>query len=74
MSGPEGEGEMRAMVEIRSNRWTPLEDDLFRRMAEANARPELIAAKQNRSVHALKARAYAIGLSLKWFKLKTKGK
>jgi len=62
------------MVEIRTNRWTPLEDDLFRRMAEANARPELIAAKLNRSVHALKARAYAIGLRLKWFKVKAKGK
>jgi hypothetical protein len=43
-------------------------------MAEANTRPELIAAKLNRSVHATKARAYAIGLPLKWFKLKAKGK
>jgi hypothetical protein len=62
------------MVELRSNRWTPQEDDLFRRMAEANARPELIAAKLNRSVHGIKARAYAIGLPLKWFRLKAKGK
>ena len=60
------------MVELRSNRWTPQEDDLFRRMAEANTRPELIAAKLNRSVHAVKARAYAIGLPLKWFRLKAK--
>jgi hypothetical protein len=39
-------------------------------MAEANTRPELIAAKLNRSVHAVRARAYTIGLPLKWFKLK----
>jgi hypothetical protein len=48
----------RIMVEKRDTRWTPKEDDLFRRMAEANTRPELIAAKLNRSVHAIKARAY----------------
>jgi hypothetical protein len=62
------------MIEKRNTRWTPKEDDLFRRMAEENIRPELIAAKLNRSVHAIKARAYAIGLSLKRFKMKTKGK
>jgi hypothetical protein len=46
------------MVENRSSRWTSEEDELFRRMAEANTRPELIAAKLNRSVHAVRARAY----------------
>ena len=51
-------------------RWTPKEDEIFRRMAEANIRPELIAAKLNRSIHAIKARAYTIGLPLKWFKPK----
>jgi hypothetical protein len=56
------------MLEKRATRWTPNEDDLFRRMAEANIRPELIAAELNRSVHAIKARAYTIGLPLKWFK------
>jgi hypothetical protein len=60
------------MVETRSNRWTPREDDLFRRMAEANIAPDLIAAKLDRPVHAIKARAYMIGLPLKWFKLKAK--
>jgi hypothetical protein len=64
----------RYMVETRSNRWTTREDDLFRRMAEANTRPELIAAKLKRSVHAIKARAYTIGLPLKWFKLKAERK
>ena len=59
----------RYMVETRSNRWAPREDDLFRRMAEANTRPELIAPKLNRSAHAIKARAYTIGLPLKRFKL-----
>ena len=39
-------------------------------MAEANTRPEVIAAKLNRSVRAIKARAYRIGLPLKWSKLK----
>jgi hypothetical protein len=43
-------------------------------MAEANTRPELMAAKLNRSVHAIKARAYTIGLPLKRFKLKAKKK
>jgi hypothetical protein len=72
----QGEGEVaRYMIDTRSNRrWTPMEDDAFRKMAEANIRPELIAAKLNRSVHAIKARAYAIGLPLKWFKLKAKAK
>src|SRR5216684_7496656 len=63
-----------SMAERRSKRWTPQEDDRFRRMAEANTRPEVIAAKLNRSVHAIKARAYMIGLPLKWFKLKAKRK
>ncbi len=62
------------MVENLGNRWSPQEDDLFRRMAEASIRPKLIAAKLNRSVHAVRARAYAIGLPLKWFRLKAKGK
>ncbi len=56
------------------NRWTPQEDDLFRRMARANTRPEVIAAKLNRSVRAVKARSYMIGLPLKWSMLKEKGK
>jgi hypothetical protein len=43
-------------------------------MAEANTRPEIIAEKLNRSVNAIKARAYTIGLPLKWFKMKAKGK
>ncbi len=60
------------MGEYRSERWTPEQDDLLRRMAEANADPATIAAKLNRSVRALKLRGYAIGLPLKWFKLKEK--
>jgi len=72
--GLNASGNGRHMVEKSGNRWIPKEDDLLRRMAEANIRPELIAAKLNRSVHAIKARAYAIGLPLKWFKLKATGK
>jgi hypothetical protein len=56
------------------NRWTPQEDALLRRMTEANTRPEVIAAKLNRSVRAIKACSYMIGLPLKWSKLKAKGK
>lgn len=62
------------MLASRISRWTPQEDALFRRMAEANVRPEIIAAKLNRSVHAIKLRAYTIGLPLKWFKMKANGK
>jgi hypothetical protein len=62
------------MVENRSSRWTQQEDALLRRMAEASVRPETIAIELNRTVHAVKARAYMIGLPLKWFKLKAKRK
>jgi hypothetical protein len=62
------------MVESRSSRWTPQEDALLRRMVEASVRPEIIAVKLNRTVHAVKARACRIGLPLKWFKLKAKRK
>jgi hypothetical protein len=62
------------MVETHNRPWTPQEDDVFRKMAEENVSPESIAAKLNRSVQAIKARAYTIGLPLKWFKLKVKGK
>ena len=53
-----------------SNRWTPEEDALFRNMVEASASPEMIASRLNRSIQAVRARAYAIGLPLKWFKQK----
>jgi hypothetical protein len=65
MSDTQKAGEM---TSTQSNRWTPAEDGAFRKMAEANIRPELIGKALNRSVHAVKARAYAIGLPLKWFK------
>jgi hypothetical protein len=62
------------MVEIHNRPWTPQEDDLFRRLAEENVGAETIAEELKRSVAALRARAYAIGLPLKWFKLKVKEK
>lgn len=70
MSDTQKAGEM---TSTHSKRWTPAEDDAFRKMAEANIRPELIAKALKRSVHAVKARAYAIGLPLKWFKPKGEG-
>jgi hypothetical protein len=48
-SGAERRRGIRYMVKTR---WTPKEDALFRTMAESSARPEIIAAKLNRSVHA----------------------
>ena len=51
----------------RKRPWTSAEDEIFRKLAEANTPPEVIALKLNRSVHALKLRAYVIGLPLKWF-------
>jgi hypothetical protein len=63
-------------VSIRpiSQPWTPKEDNLFRKMVEANMGPDTIAAKLNRPIQALRIRAYTIGLPLKWFKLKPKRK
>jgi hypothetical protein len=58
------------MAEL-NGRWTPEEDALFRRLVEIHTDPEIIAAKLNRSLHALKTRAYAIGLPRKWFKRKS---
>jgi hypothetical protein len=60
------------MVETRNSRWTPEEDARFRQMAEANVPPEIIATKLNRTIRAVKARAYVIRLPLKWSKLKAK--
>jgi hypothetical protein len=62
------------MGETRGSRWTPKEDNLFRKMVEANVDSEIIAARLNRSVHNLRTRAYTIGLPLKWFRLKANGK
>ena len=56
------------MSERRKGRWTADEDELFRQMAAASIRPEIIAEKLNRPVDAVKVRAYAIGLPLKWFR------
>jgi hypothetical protein len=58
------------MIENPNSRWTPNEDDLFRQMADAGTPPEVVAAKLNRTVLAIRTRAYTIGLPLKWFKSK----
>ena len=50
--------------------WTPEEDNLFRSLTERHTDPEIIATELNRSVHALKTRAYVLGLPRKWFKQK----
>lgn len=56
---------------LQSGRWTHGEDALFRRLAETHTDPEIIAAKLNRPVVALKTRACALGLPRKWFKRKS---
>ena len=54
----------------RSQRWTREEDTFFRKMAERNTDPKIIAETLNRPIQALKTRGYLIGLPLKWFKPK----
>jgi hypothetical protein len=56
------------------SKWSPQEDDRFRAMVKANIGLDQIAAKLNRTVRAIRRRAYTIGLPLKWFRLKAKGK
>jgi hypothetical protein len=46
------------MGETRDSPWTPKEDNLFRKLAEANTDPEIVAAKLNQLVYAPRARAY----------------
>jgi hypothetical protein len=58
------------MVETRPRRWTPDEDQLFRKLLEDDAPAEVIAAKLKRPISALKTHGYAIGLPLKWFRPK----
>jgi hypothetical protein len=58
------------MVETHPRSWTPTEDELFRKLVEYDAPAEVIAAKLNRPISALKMRGYAIGLPLKWFRPK----
>ena len=50
------------MVESRGRRWTPHEDDLLRRSAEASVRPKIIAIKLNRLFTRLRRFAVA-----RWF-------
>ena len=69
----EGEGEVtRDMIDTRSNRWTPTEDDVFRKMAEANIRPELIA-EELIGRFTLSRHAPMQSDPLKWFKAKGEG-
>jgi hypothetical protein len=48
-----------------SQPWTPKEDNLYRKMVEANMGPDTIAAKPNRPIQTLRIRAYRIGLPVK---------
>jgi hypothetical protein len=56
------------MVETHLRKWTPDEDELFRKLVEDDVSTEVIATKLKRSISALKVRGYAIGLPLKWFR------
>jgi hypothetical protein len=61
------------MIEIRSNRWTPREDDLFRRMAERNP-PRTDSGKTDSIGSRCQGTLLHDRIPLKWFKLKAKGK
>ena len=56
------------IVATKATAWTRADDEIFREMVEANAPPDIIAGRLNRSVDAIKRRAYVIGLPRKWFK------
>ena len=45
--------------------WTPEEDELLRKLAEANASPALMAAKLMRSMMAVRAHASVLKISLR---------
>jgi hypothetical protein len=59
---------MTGLIETGANRWTRADDEIFRNMVEMNVGPDAIAAQLNRSIDAIKKRAYVIGLPRKWFK------
>jgi hypothetical protein len=54
--------------------WTPEEDNRLRRFLGAGEPIEFVAAELNRSVPAVKGRAYVLRISLKRVKLKPKAK
>jgi hypothetical protein len=56
------------MIETHLRKWTPDEDELFRKLVEEHVAAEVIATKLKRSISVLKVRGYAIGLPLKWFR------
>ncbi len=47
-----------------TNRWTPDEDALLRKLVLENAAPFEIAAQLGRSISSVKARAHWLGISL----------
>ena len=67
----EGEGEVAA---LRGKFWTPEEDTRLRMFLGAGEPIDLVAAELNRSVMAVKGRAYILRISLKRVKLKPKAK
>jgi hypothetical protein len=73
--GPAAEGEGKVAALARTF-WTPEEDNRLRRFLGAGEPIEFVAAELNRSVPAVKGRAYVLRISLKRviLKPKTKGK
>jgi len=73
-SGREGKGKIAGiMVEKNSDRWTQEEDDRLRRLLIADTSPSEIAEMLGRTVSAVKARAYSLGLTLARFGIRRRG-
>ena len=73
-SGREGKGEIaNIMVEKNRDRWTQEEDDRLRRLLIADTPPSEIAETLGRTVSAVKARAYLLGITLARFGIRRRG-
>jgi hypothetical protein len=59
---------------LARNPWTPEEDNRLRMLLGAGKPIEFVAAELNRSVPAVKGRAYVLRISLKRVKLKPRAK
>jgi hypothetical protein len=61
------------MVEKNSDRWTQEEDDRLGRLLVADKPPSEIAETSGRTVSAVKARAYFLGIPLARFGIRRRG-
>ena len=71
--GAEGEEIAAIMVAKNSDRWTQQEDERLRRLLIADTPPSEIAETLGRTVSAVKARAYLLGITLARFGIRRRG-